>query len=174
MRAPNILITGTPGAGKTSLASQIAEMTGMNLINIGDLVKEKGLHDGWDEEFQCYTLNEDKLCDELEPILGAETGGNIVDFHTASFFPVRWFHLVLVLRASTSTLYTRLEKRGYAQNKIDENMEAEILQVCLDEARDGWNEEQVVELQSDTLDDMESNAQRCVQWIEHWKQQHAA
>jgi hypothetical protein len=30
-------------------------------MNIGDLVKEKELHDGWDEEYQSWNLNEDKV-----------------------------------------------------------------------------------------------------------------
>jgi len=25
-----------------------------------------GPHDGWNEEFDCFDLNEDKVCDELE------------------------------------------------------------------------------------------------------------
>ncbi len=58
----NILITGTPGTGKTSLCQAVASATGFKHIEVGALVKEKGLHDGWDEEHSCYTLNEDKVC----------------------------------------------------------------------------------------------------------------
>ena len=58
---PNILVTGTPGTGKTSLCETIASATGYNHINVGAWVKDKGLHSGWDEEFQCHTLDEDKV-----------------------------------------------------------------------------------------------------------------
>lgn len=58
-RTPNILITGTPGTGKTSTAAALAEATNLRHINVGDLVKEKNLHDGWDEEFDCYVMNEE-------------------------------------------------------------------------------------------------------------------
>jgi broad-specificity NMP kinase len=58
---PNILITGTPGTGKTTLSQNLAQSVGMNHIEVGQIVKEKGLHDGWDEEFQSYLLNEDKV-----------------------------------------------------------------------------------------------------------------
>lgn len=57
---PNILITGTPGTGKTSLSAQVAAETGFRHINVGDWVKEKSLHSGWDEEFECYVLDDDK------------------------------------------------------------------------------------------------------------------
>jgi adenylate kinase len=58
---PNILITGTPGTGKTTLSKNVAETAGLNHIEVGQLVKDKSLHDGWDEEFQSYILNEDKV-----------------------------------------------------------------------------------------------------------------
>lgn len=61
-RPINVLITGTPGTGKSTLAAAVAQRTGLNYINVGDLVKQKGLHDGWNEEFQAYDLNDDKVC----------------------------------------------------------------------------------------------------------------
>ena len=57
---PNILVTGTPGTGKTVTAHTLAEKTGLNYINVGDLAKEKHLYDGWDEEYGCHVLDEDK------------------------------------------------------------------------------------------------------------------
>ena len=57
---PNILVTGTPGTGKTVTAQTLAEKTGLNYINVGDLAKEKHLYDGWDEEYGCHVLDEDK------------------------------------------------------------------------------------------------------------------
>ena len=47
---------------------------------------------GWDEEFQSYTLDEDRLLDALEEKL--EGGGSVVDFHGCELFPERWFDLV--------------------------------------------------------------------------------
>jgi adenylate kinase len=62
---PNILITGTPGTGKTSTSSLLADVTQLRHINVGELVKEKHLHDGWDSEYQCHILNEDLVCFKL-------------------------------------------------------------------------------------------------------------
>lgn len=47
-------------------------------------------------------------------------GRKIVDFHTCDFFPERWFHLVVVLRASTAQIYDRLTARGYSEKKRTE------------------------------------------------------
>lgn len=59
--APNVLITGTPGTGKTTLAQQVAEATGLKHVNIGDLVRQEQLHNGWDDEFECFVIDEDKV-----------------------------------------------------------------------------------------------------------------
>ena len=58
---PNILITGTPGTGKTTTCQQVVEAIGFTHINIGDWVKEQELHSGWDDEHGCYTIDEDKV-----------------------------------------------------------------------------------------------------------------
>ncbi|KAJ1928573.1 factor activating pos9, partial [Linderina macrospora] len=58
---PNLLITGTPGTGKTTTAEMVAMATGLKKITVGDLVKERNLHDGYNEEFDTYWLNEDKV-----------------------------------------------------------------------------------------------------------------
>jgi adenylate kinase len=48
-------------------------------------------------------------------------------------------------------------------------MDAEIMQVLLDEARDSYDEEIVVELRSDELGDVDGNVERIQQWVERWK-----
>jgi adenylate kinase len=52
--------------------------------------------------------------------------------------------------------------------KIQENNEAEIMRVVLEEAREAYAEEIVVELNSDDTSELESNVSRIVQWIEEW------
>jgi hypothetical protein len=58
---PNILITGTPGTGKTTHAELIASELNLKHLNIGDLVREHELHDGYDEEFEAFNMNDDKV-----------------------------------------------------------------------------------------------------------------
>lgn len=59
--------------------------------------------------------------------------------------------------------------RGYPLKKIQENNEAEIMEVVLDEARSSYAPEIVVELRSEGTEDLESNVARIVQWIEAWR-----
>ena len=128
------------------------------------------------------------MIDELEPIV--EEGGIILDWHTCEVFPERWVDLVVVLRCNHTMLWERLEKRcayftftrsftnlptsEYPLKKIQENNMSEIMGVVLDEAQGAYAEEIVVELQSETVQDMESNVARIIQWIENWQKDLAA
>ncbi|EEF36022.1 adenylate kinase isoenzyme 6 homolog [Ricinus communis] len=166
-RKPNLLITGTPGTGKTTTSSALAEATQFRHINIGDLVKEKNLHDGWDDQFDCHIINEDLVCDELEDIM--EEGGNIVDYHGCDFFPERWFDRVVVLQTENSILFDRLSKRGYSQNKITNNIECEIFQVLLEEAKENYAEDIVMALRSDSVEDITRNVATLTDWVRSWQ-----
>jgi adenylylsulfate kinase-like enzyme len=57
---PNILVTGTPGTGKTTLAAALAAATSLRHVDVGTAIREQSLHSGWDEEFQCHVVDEDK------------------------------------------------------------------------------------------------------------------
>lgn len=59
--------------------------------------------------------------------------------------------------------------REYPLKKITENNEAEIMEVIAQEARDSYVPEIVVELKSETTEDLESNVGRIVEWIHAWK-----
>ncbi|RKP06839.1 putative adenylate kinase isoenzyme 6 [Thamnocephalis sphaerospora] len=171
---PNILITGTPGTGKTTLSELAALALSFNHVNVSELVKERELHDGYDAEFDTYILNDDKLCDELEESLGTVAGGNVVDFHSCELFPERWFDLVVVLRTDNTVLYDRLAERGYSQRKITENIECEIMQVVSEEAHDSYKPEVVVELQSDSVEQMEANTEQISAWVAQWHAKRSA
>uniref|UniRef100_A0A2P2NAQ2 Adenylate kinase isoenzyme 6 homolog n=1 Tax=Rhizophora mucronata TaxID=61149 RepID=A0A2P2NAQ2_RHIMU len=166
-KKPNMLITGTPGTGKTTTSSALAEAAQLRHINVGDLVKEKNLHDGWDDELECHVINEDLVCDEVEELM--EEGGNIVDYHGCDFFPERWFDCVVVLQTDNSVLYDRLTKRGYSQAKVSNNIECEIFQVLLEEAKDSYREDIVLASRSDSIDDITRNVATLTEWVRNWQ-----
>lgn len=62
----NILITGTPGTGKTTLAANLAALEPrMTHVNISELVERKGLHEGRDEDWDTYIIDEEKAREYL-------------------------------------------------------------------------------------------------------------
>jgi len=47
------VVTGTPGTGKTTLGSELANRSNLTFLNVGDIAKEEELYDGYDEAYQC-------------------------------------------------------------------------------------------------------------------------
>ena len=62
-KGPVIVITGTPGTGKTTTAQLLAQESPVPLkhINVGDFVKENNLYEEYDEEWQSYLPDEDRV-----------------------------------------------------------------------------------------------------------------
>jgi len=177
--APNILISGTPCVGKSTLCSLVQEKYSrgggqIEVVNIGQLAKEKGFLGEFDDARECPEIDEDAIIDDLEPKMSGQIGCDvvvIVDYHATDFFPERWFDAVFILRTNNTLLYDRLKARGYKEAKVEENLQCEIFQTILDEAKESYREEIVHELTSESQEDIESNAGRIVQWIEAWKSQ---
>jgi adenylate kinase len=184
-RRPNVLITGTPGTGKTTLAAAIVDRllpeedgapSVAQHVNVGAMASQQKCYEGHDAELDTQILDEDKLLDYLEGVFEKaeeEQVSCIADFHVCEIFPERWFDLVLVLRTRTEVLFDRLQERGYNERKRQNNMESEIMQVILEEAKEAYDPEIVHEVLSNDLQDMESNTQRVLDWIEQWMADHA-
>ncbi len=102
------------------------------------------------------------------------SGGYIIDWHACDLFPESWIDLVVVLRTDSTKLYDRLKARHYPEEKLQENLDSEIMEVLLEEARESYDEEIVVELRSDETDDIEGNVDRIETWIQNWEKDHAA
>lgn len=60
-KSPNIVITGTPGVGKTTHAEQLAQATGLKHLSVNTIVKDEGFHEGKDEETGSWIVDEDKV-----------------------------------------------------------------------------------------------------------------
>ena len=54
-------IVGTPGTGKTTLGQEVANRLGLTYVNVGDLAKENDLYEGWDEQYNCHIIDEDRV-----------------------------------------------------------------------------------------------------------------
>ena len=149
---PNILITGTPGLGKTSFSvlwqEKLKELKGLDFknINIGKLVNEKKLYKNWNKEFNVPEFDDEMINKELEPYLN--DGGVILNFLSNYFFPEKDINLVVLLRCNNTELYDRLKARGYNDKKITENIDCEIMEVTSEEVRDSYKDDIIIELKS--------------------------
>ena len=79
---------------------------------------------------------------------------------------------MIVLRTETTKLYDRLTARHYPERKLQENMDSEIMEVLLDEARNSYDKEIIIELQSNDIEDIENNVDRAERWLTNWNRDH--
>jgi adenylate kinase len=117
-------------------------------------------------------FDDDLVVDYFEPLVGEGEGGAVLDFHSSGFFPERWFDLVVLLRCGNTALYDRLAARGYTQKKIEENLECEILEVCAEEARESYKPEVLLELLSESEEDVQANLTTVLGFLQKWVAAH--
>jgi adenylate kinase len=131
-----ILITGTPCVGKTTTAKALAAKLNAEYINLTDFAKIYNLTLGEDKERDTLIINEEAMQQKLGETIDASQNANIViDGHYASAVtPAKHVANVFVLRRNPKELKQFMEKRGYSDSKMWENLQAEILDVCLGEA----------------------------------------
>lgn len=84
-----------------------------------------------------------------------------------------FFHLSCFLSAFsiTSSFPKTLllwRSRGYTGSKLSNNMECEIFQVLLEEAKESYSEETVVAMRSDTVEDIDHNVAALGDWVRQW------
>ena len=108
-----------------------------------------------------------KLLDAIESQL--KEGGYIIDWHACDLFPESWIDLVVVLRTDSTQLYDRLKARDYSEAKLQENLDSEIMEVLLTEARESYDENVIVELKSNDNEDLDSNVERLETWLGSWR-----
>ena len=168
---PNVLITGTPGTGKTSLAERVAAaVDDLTRIDVSQLAKDGDMLESFDATHDTHVIDEDKVLDHMEEHgLGGDAGGVVVDYHGCDLFPERWFDLVVVLTCDNGVLYDRLQARGYSDKKIRGNVECEIFQTLVEEAKESYDEDIVKVCASDSIEDMEENEKSICEFIRNWK-----
>ncbi|ADE03705.1 adenylate kinase family protein [Haloferax volcanii] len=136
-----VVVTGTPGTGKTTATERVAADLDLDVVHLNRLVKDEGLWTERDDERDTLVVDLDAARDELGDWDG------IVESHLAHHFEA---DRVVVLRCRPDVLEQRLLDRGEAEAKARENRESEALDVILGEAVEFHGEESVYEI--DTTD----------------------
>jgi adenylate kinase len=113
-------ITGTPGTGKSTVSQRLDG----DVLDISRFLKENGIGESVEGEI---SVSREKLREKIpEP-----EGRQILDGHLSHLLDL---DRCIVLRTRPDTLRERLEKRDYGREKIEENIEAEAMDLVLSEA----------------------------------------
>lgn len=131
-----IAVSGTPGVGKTAVAKLLAEKLGYTYVDLKKFAIEHGIDEIKGDELEVEI-------DELSYFIEKELKGKnvVLDGHLSHLMPA---DQVIILRLHPKIVGERLKERGYSREKISENVEAELVDVCLVEAVD--EHENVIEV----------------------------
>jgi len=140
-----IIVTGTPGVGKTSVSLRIAHILNAKYINLANLVKSNKLFLGYDSKLNSYIIDEERTKQIIKELL-EKNGRIVIDTHILTVFEPKLIDLVIVLRLNPKILLNRLKERNYPLVKIKANIQAEVIGVCLVEALKLFGSNKVVEL----------------------------
>lgn len=123
-----IVITGTPGTGKTTISKAIAKSIHADYLSLTRFVTAKGLYSGIDRERGSKIVDIERTRKSLRSLISR--GDMIVDTHVADSIPRERTRKVIVLRCHPKVLESRLRKKGWSANKVRENVLAEMLDAC--------------------------------------------
>lgn len=131
-----IIITGTPGTGKTTLANYLSKHLSLPILDINTYAKEHNLLESYDKKRKTYIIDETLISRKIASFLAKSKTQYIVDGHISHFLHPKSVSTCLVTNTKLSILKKRLEKRGYNKLKVAENLESEAFNECLLEAQE--------------------------------------
>ncbi len=157
-----IIITGTPGVGKTTLANVLVKKLRYERVDLHRFYPQ--ISERYDRRKQCYVIDYTKLVKLIDERLRETTAyGLVIDSHVTHYLPATLIDLCVVLGCSDlKLLKRRLQKRKYTTKKIQENLEAEIMQVCLNEARTRKQRIMMFDTVKITLQQMAAKISKCL------------
>lgn len=139
------MVSGTPGVGKSTVSSRLAERMGFNLLDLNRWLLSEGFILGFDKLRKVHIIDLESArirFSEFKPV-----NLTIVDGHLAHLLvPADSVSLVFIVRCHPVILARRLVKLGYSTRKVLENIEAELLGVCVEEAIDMYGSNLVYEI----------------------------
>jgi len=122
-----IALTGTPGTGKTSVA-EILKSKGFIIIDLNKVACDKNFLIGRDNKRNSNIVDIKKLNRYIfDNYFGKEIV--IIEGHLSHLLESA--EKIIILRCNPDIIKKNLSKKGWSQEKIKENIEAEILDIIL-------------------------------------------
>jgi adenylate kinase len=132
----------------------------MKYFDLNGYIKKKKLYDSYDRKAKTYDVDVNTLKSIVEPLFKTKHSrssimdklvdkildtdqllkevskekfqGVIVDSHLSHYIDSDY---CIIIKTDIKKMYERLNKRKYPKEKIQENIQSEIFEICLDEAR---------------------------------------
>lgn len=164
-----LIVTGTPGTGKTTLSVKLAKKLDFHYIDVNKIVRKHKLSERYDWKRKTKVVDVRKLNKALIKEISAIKKssitkknniklsnikksknnqeiinnkikrikkGIVIDSHLSHYLPKRYVDLCIVTKCDLKELKRRLKKKKYSGAKVRENLDAEIFDICMNEAEE--------------------------------------
>nr|MDO8088937.1 adenylate kinase family protein [Candidatus Sigynarchaeum springense] len=129
-----LVISGTPGVGKSSIAKALAPTIHAEVLTIGELVAARHLFETWDEDRSTHVVDEERAREALRNEIERARVRNDIEWFVIEGLMADVVadecDLAIVLRLDPRIVKTRLQQRGYGPAKVAENVQSELLGTC--------------------------------------------
>ncbi len=144
---PVYIVTGTPGTGKTTVSTILSEKLGSRHIELSKFSIDNGYVIEDDIDRDTKVVDTDTLGSAVRDIIEKSVSPIIIDGHYAhELVEEPLISLLFVLRKRPWDLKGVLEARLYSNEKVWENLEAEIMSVITGEALELIPSSKVIEI----------------------------
>ncbi|NVM43586.1 MAG: AAA family ATPase [Candidatus Lokiarchaeota archaeon] len=130
-----LIVSGTPGTGKTTISNNIQNYIEAKVISLNELAISENLIEKYDTKRETSIIDNKKLIGFLIKLIEEYKKGDpeflIIESHFSDIVPEQYIDFVIILRCDPDELYNRLKRRGYKTEKIRENVQSEILGNCV-------------------------------------------
>ena len=135
-----LCVTGTPGTGKTTLAKNLARKLNFLYLDVNEIISKYKMAEGYDKKRKTKIVGIKKLnkflINKIKIIKKSKKyAGIIIDSHLSHYLPRKYVDFCIVTKCGIKEMNKRLKKKKFSRNKILENIQAEIFDICYNEAK---------------------------------------
>ena len=129
-------VTGTPGSGKTMFAKVLAKQVNGLYVDLGKIIKDfPEIFDAkYNRKHDTLDVNINSVVEIMLNIINSTNKSLVFDSHLSHYLPPQYVNICIIMKSDLKTLKRRLIKRKYSHEKIEDNLQSEIMEVCLNDA----------------------------------------